>query len=150
MYKKSITFENFEGEKVTKDLYFNLTKAELTKLQLSYKDGFDKHVESIIHPEDGRVDPKKLMDLFEMLIIKAYGVRTDDGFIKDEQKAKAFMTTEAYSELFMELLSNEKSQTEFFLGIIPRDLAAQAKDEIDKRKADNNVLPGPGADSSSN
>lgn len=149
MYKKTITFENFEGEKVTKDLYFNLTKAELTKLQLSYKDGFDKYVESIIHPVDGEVEPKKLMDLFEMLILKAYGVRNEDGFIKDEQKAKAFMTTEAYSELFMELLSNEKSQTEFFLGIVPKDLAAQAKDELEKKNAEN-VLPGPGATPSSN
>ena len=48
MYKTSVTFENFEGEKVTKDLYFNLTKAQITKLQLSYKQGFDKYVDEII------------------------------------------------------------------------------------------------------
>ena len=151
MYKTSVTFENFEGEKVTKDLYFNLTKAEITKLQLSYKQGFDKYVDSIIHPISGEPDPDKIMDLFEMLILKAYGVRTEDGFIKSPEKAQAFLTTEAYSELFMRLLQDEKAQTDFFMGIMPRDLAAQAQAELDKTKAeevkDVEVLPGPGSSS---
>ncbi len=155
MYKKTVTFENFEGEKVTRDLYFNLTKAEITKLQLSYKGGFDKYVESIIHPLDGEPDPQKIMDVFEMLILKSYGVRTEDGgFIKTKEKAQAFVTTEAYSELFMELLTNEKAQTDFFMGIMPKDIAAQAMAELEKKEttADTveevkavEVIPGPGA-----
>ena len=151
MYKTSVTFENFDGEKVTKDLYFNLTRAEITKLQLSYKGGFDKYVESIIHPLNGEPDPQKIMDLFEMLIIKAYGIRTEDGFIKSPEKAQAFLSTEAYSELFMKLIQDEKAQTDFFMGIMPRDIAAQAKAEIDNRnkveKIEGEVVPGPGSSS---
>lgn len=151
MYKTTVTFENFEGEKVTKDLYFNLTKAEIMKLQLSYKQGFDKYVEDIIHPLDGEPDPQKIMDLFEMLILKSYGVRTEDGFIKSPEKAQAFVSTEAYSELFMKLLSDEKAQTEFFMGIMPRDIAAQAQVELAKANKeeikDVEVLPGPGSSS---
>ena len=148
MYKKTVTFEDFDGEKVSRDLYFNLTKAEITKLQLSYRDGFDKYVESIIHPLDGEPDPQKIMDLFEMLILKAYGVRTEDGFIKTPEKAQAFVTTEAYSALFMELLQDEKAQADFFTGIMPRDIAAQAMAEIEKNKQlevkEAEVIPGPG------
>lgn len=152
MYKTSVTFENFEGEKVTKDLYFNLTKAEITKLQLSYKQGFDKYVDEIIHPIDGEPDPQKIMDLFEMLILTSYGVRTEDGFIKTPEKAQAFATTEAYSELFMRLLTDEKAQSDFFMGIMPRDLAAQAQAEIEKANKveeikDVEILPGPGSSS---
>lgn len=151
MYKTSVTFENFEGEKVTKDLYFNLTKAEITKLQLSYKQGFDKYVDEIIHPISGEPDPQKIMDLFEMLILKSYGVRTEDGFIKTPEKAQAFVTTEAYSELFMRLLQDEKAQTEFFMGIMPKDIAAQAMAELEKNKVeevkDAEILPGPGSSS---
>lgn len=152
MYKTSVTFENFEGEKVTKDLYFNLTKAEIMKLQLSYKQGFDKYVDEIIHPLDGEPDPQKIMDLFEMLILKSYGVRTEDGFIKSPEKAQAFVTTEAYSELFMRLLSDEKAQTDFFMGIMPRDIAAQAQVELEKANnkeeiKDVEVIPGPGSSS---
>ena len=152
MYKTSVTFDNFEGEKVTKDLYFNLTKAEIMKLQLSYKQGFDKYVDEIIHPLDGEPDPQKIMDLFEMLILKSYGVRTEDGFIKSPEKAQAFVTTEAYSELFMKLLSDEKAQTDFFMGIMPRDIAAQAQIELDKSNKveeikDVEIIPGPGSSS---
>lgn len=136
MYKTNVTFENFDGEKVSKDLYFNLTKAEITKLQLSYPEGFDKHIDNIIHPLSGDPDPKKIMDLFEMLILKAYGVRTEDGgFVKSQAKAEEFLSTDAYSELFMRLIADEKAQTEFFLGIMPRELAAQASAEIEKNKA---------------
>lgn len=146
MYKTNVTYENFDGEQVTKTLYFNLTKAEITKLQLSYKEGFDKYVETVIHPVDENgnkvdPDPQKIMDLFEMLILKAYGVRNDDGFIKDETKTKVFVTSEAYSELFMRLLSDEKAQTEFFMGIMPKDLVAQAQTEIEKQKAEADVVP---------
>ena len=151
MYKTTVTFENFEGEKVTKDLYFNLTKAEIMKLQLSYKQGFDKYVEEIIHPLVGEPDPQKIMDLFEMLILKSYGVRTEDGFIKSPEKAQAFASTEAYSELFMKLLSDEKAQTDFFMGIMPRDIAAQAQVELAKTNKeeikDVEVIPGPGSSS---
>ena len=151
MYKTSVTFENFEGEKVTKDLYFNLTKAEIMKLQLSYKDGFDKYVEEIIHPISGEPDPQKIMDLFEMLILKSYGVRTDDGFIKTPEKAQAFVTTEAYSELFMKLISDEKFQIDFFTGIMPKEMAANINAEIEKNKIEEvknaEVIPGPGSSS---
>ncbi len=135
MYKTSVTYENFDGEKVTKDLYFNLTKAEITKLQLSYEDGLDKYIDSIIHPLSGKPDPKKIMDLFEMLIVKAYGIRTEDNkFRKNKDLAEEFLSTDAYSELFMRLISDEKAQTEFFLGIMPRDVAAKAQAELDKQK----------------
>lgn len=151
MYKTSVTFENFEGEKVTKDLYFNLTKAEIMKLQLSYKDGFNKYVDEIIHPINGEPDPQKIMDLFEMLILKSYGVRTDDGFIKTPEKAQAFVTTEAYSELFMKLISDEKFQIDFFTGIMPKEMAANINAEIEKNKIEEvknvEVIPGPGSSS---
>lgn len=140
MYKTSVTYENSDGEKVTKDLYFNLTKAEITKLQLSYPEGFDKYIDSIIHPLSGNPDPKKIMDLFEMLILKAYGVRTEEGdFVKSQAKAEAFLSTDAYSELFMRLIGDEKAQTDFFLGIMPRDVAAQASAEL-KKNAEPEVV----------
>lgn len=141
MYKTSVTFENYDGEKITKDLYFNLTKAEITKLQLSYEGGFDKYIDSIIHPLSGNPDPKKIMDLFEMLILKAYGIRTEDGgFVKSPEKAQEFLSTDAYSELFMRLIGDEKAQTEFFLGIMPRDIAAQASAELVKKNSEPEVI----------
>jgi len=138
MYKTSVTYEDsFTGNQVTRDLYFNLTKAEITKLQLSYKDGFDKYVREVIDS----ADPGKIMDLFEMLILKAYGVRTAEGdFLKSKERSEAFVTTEAYSELFMRLIQNQEEQEKFFMGVIPKDLADQASAELKKIENENNVV----------
>ena len=37
MLKKTVTYENYLGVTVTKDFYFNLNKAELTKMQMLEK-----------------------------------------------------------------------------------------------------------------
>lgn len=139
MYTTKVTYnDEFTGNQVTRDLYFNLTKAEITKLQLSYKDGFDKYVRSVIDSED----PAKIMDMFEMLILKAYGVRTPEGdFLKSKERSEAFATTEAYSELFMRLIQSQEEQEKFFMGVIPKDLAEAASAEMKKiENQENNVV----------
>lgn len=131
MYKYTVNYENFDGESVSEDLYFNLTKAEITKLQLTTPGGFDKHIQAIIDSKD----TGKIIELFEKLILMSYGQRTPEGgFKKDKNIVDQFVTTEAYSELFMALLSDADKQQAFFTGIMPKDLAAQATKEIEAKK----------------
>ena len=153
MYKTNVTFENFEGEKVSKDLYFNLTKAEIMELQYSYEGGFTAYLDSIIHPISGKPDPKKVMDLFKLMIMKSYGVRTEDGgFRKNKDLAEEFLSTDAYSELFMKIINDEKAMNDFLFGILPREAQEQAKIEMEKRTkeieetakaVEDNVVPIP-------
>ncbi len=35
MLKKTMTFETYDGEMVTEDFYFNMSKAEVAELELS-------------------------------------------------------------------------------------------------------------------
>ena len=42
MRKETITYEDFDGEERTKDLYFHLTEAEITLLNLTEYGGFSK------------------------------------------------------------------------------------------------------------
>jgi len=39
MLKKSITYSDLDGNSVTDDFYFNLSKSELVEMELSEKDG---------------------------------------------------------------------------------------------------------------
>ena len=57
------------------------------------------------------------------MIQKSYGVKTPDGrgFVKRPEDLEAFMATEAYSELFMELVTNATAAAEFVNGIMPND-----------------------------
>lgn len=117
MLKKTIKYVDYDGNERTEDFYFNLTKAELTEMELSHDGGFVKMTERIVAAQDS----KRIVELFKELILKAYGEKSPDGrqFIKNQEIRDAFAQTEAYSELFMELATNTDSAIAFVNGIIP-------------------------------
>lgn len=120
MLKKTIAFEDFDGQPLVEDFYFNLSKAEIAEMELVQKDGLVKYLEKIIK-EDNR---DKLMELFKSLITKSVGRRSEDGrrFDKSPEITADFVGTNAYSELFVELASNAEMAAEFVKGIVPASL----------------------------
>ena len=125
MLKKTITYNDFDGNKRTEDFYFNLTQAEIVKMDLAADGGsMEKMLNKIIRTED----IKKIADIVDDFIKKSYGEKSDDGkrFIKSPELSEAFAQTEAYSQLFIELLSEEGANlAKFVNGIIPQDVAAE-------------------------
>lgn len=117
MYKKSITYTDYNGLERTEDFYFNLNQTELTMLDASVPGGFKKMVEDIIAAKDGN----KIMTTFASIIKKAYGEKSPDGryFDKSDEISRRFACTEAYNQFFLELVTNEESAVEFINGIIP-------------------------------
>lgn len=123
MLKKSITYTDYDGNKRTETFWFGLNQAELTKMSVVKDGGLDKYCEKIIETRDGQ----KLVDIFDELILKSYGEKSLDGkrFIKrgpnGEVLANMFMETEAYNQLFIELM-DAKNMVAFIRGIVPSDL----------------------------
>ena len=120
MLKKSITYTDYAGEEITEDFYFNLTKAELVELEMSHKDGLSDSLKKIIEAKDGQ----EIIREFKKILLTAYGQRSPDGrrFIKNQQLRDEFESTEAYSVLFMELVTNADAAAEFVSKVIPQDL----------------------------
>lgn len=120
MLKKTITYTDYEGNERTEDFYFNLSKAELMEMELSSSGGMEKYIKRIINERDNA----KIVAIFKELVLKAYGVKSDDGkrFIKSEQLRDEFSQTEAYSDLFFELATNADAASDFVNGIIPKNL----------------------------
>lgn len=118
MLKKTITYTDYNDQEQTEDFYFNLSKAELTEMELSVKGGLVKMIEEIVAAEDN----KEIVAIFKDLIIKSVGVKSKDGrrFIKNEVVVGDFLQTEAYSVLFMELASDAKAAADFVNGITPK------------------------------
>lgn len=132
MYAKKIKSTNFiDGTEREQTYYFNLSKAELMEMELSTDGGLKSYIERIV---EAKKTPE-LVALFKKLILMSYGERSDDGmrFIKtrpDGSKLSAeFEQTDAYSELFTELATNEQSAVDFINGIIPAQLQAQVAEE---------------------
>ena len=119
MLKKTITYTDYNDHQRTEDFYFNLSKAELVELELSASGGLTVMMDRIIAAEDNPT----LFKIFKDLVLKAYGVKSDDGrkFIKNQAVRDDFAQTEAYSVLVMELVSDAEKAAEFFNAIIPQD-----------------------------
>jgi hypothetical protein len=129
MLKKTITYEDFDGEQRTEDFYFNLTKAELMEMNLGTYGGLDKMIEKIVNTQD----VPKIISLFKDIVLKSYGEKSDDGkrFVKSEEIRNSFAQTNAYSDMFMELATDADAAAAFINGIVPKDVAA----EIEKQEA---------------
>lgn len=119
MLKKTITYTDYNGNQRTESFWFNLTKAEVTRMEMSVQGGMAEMIDRIIDAQDA----PSLISTFETMIQKSYGVKTPDGrgFVKRPEDLEAFMATEAYSELFMELVTNVTAAAEFVNGIMPND-----------------------------
>ena len=140
MYSKKVKYEDYDGNEREVELYFNLNKAELLELQLSWDGGLEKVLEKIIAEKD----QKRMIEMFKMIILKAYGEKSLDGnrFIKTPDVVEAFTQTEAYSELFMELATDDKAASEFINGIMPKKLIEEAKKlEAEQKQGQVAALP---------
>lgn len=128
MLKKTITYENLDGETTSEDFYFNLTKAELAEMELSYDGGFGEYLRKIVDAKSGR----QIITAFKEIVGKAYGERSEDGkrFLKSEDRTNEFLSSEAWSELFMELISEPKAGADFVNAIIPQSMVNEVQAQV--------------------
>lgn len=122
MLKKTIKYTDYDGNEREEDFYFNLSKAEITEMELSKEGGMSEYIKKISATQNG----PELIKLFKDIIIKSYGEKSLDGkrFIKNKELTEAFTQTEAYSELFVELASNADEAVKFINGIMPKNMTA--------------------------
>lgn len=117
MYKITKKFEDFNGVEKEQDFYFNLSKADILKMELSEEGGMDKRLDRLVKTKD----MKEAIKVFEGLLLMAYGVKTDDGrFVKNDQVRAEFASSAAYSEIYFELATNPEEAQKFVEGVIPK------------------------------
>lgn len=132
MLVKRISFTDYDGNQRTEEHMFNLNQSEVIKwLTTSGEYTLDKLLLRLSKERNG----KKVMEIFEDLIHRSYGVKSLDGrkFEKSEEKWKDFYETEAYSVLFTELVTDAKKAADFVNSVIPSELS----DQIEKIMKDN-------------
>lgn len=120
MIKWPITFTTYNDEEITEDFYFNLNKAELIKMQFDVNGAYSQFIERISNERD----VKRLGEEFQKIILNSYGKKSDDGrvFRKSQELRDEFEQSEAYSVLYVELLSDVNKASKFVRGILPKDL----------------------------
>jgi hypothetical protein len=137
MYIDHRTYTDYNGETRTEDFYFNLDERDITKMELGTRGGLDKVIEKITAEKD----LPKIIELFEQIIDASYGEKTADGkhFIKDPENLKLFKSTQAYSDLYMQLATDDKFAAEFINQVVPNSMkkGKQPQDHLQAGKVSN-------------
>ncbi len=136
MVKKTLTFTDFDGNKTTKDFYFNINKMEFRELDKKVPGGIQLMLDQV--QSERNLD--RFVDLLSSLILESYGENVDGRFVKTDRYGRRlsdyFAISEAWDILFMNLFNNPEELVEFMSGIIPKDMSDQFKEEVKKQEAE--------------
>lgn len=123
MLKKTISYTDYDGNQRTEDFYFNLSKAEITEMELSMEGGMRAYIQRIIAAKS----QLELVKLFKDVVLKSYGKKSADGrlFMKNDAIRAEFEAHPAYSMIYMDLVTDEAKTSAFVNGIMPADMPNQ-------------------------
>lgn len=156
MFSKEITYTDYDGKVRTEKCYFHLSKPELMQLKRAplqeIQDMMDK-IHNMENPDEelSLAEQDKLIEMMGNftydLVVRAYGEKSDDGRrfikVKDGHKlGQEFTETEAYSELYMEIITDPSKFTAFVRGIIPPEYQTELDNNLPELREDNLVQIG--------
>ena len=117
MFKINKKYTDYNGVEKEEDFYFNLTKADLLKMELSEDGGMDKRLEKLVKTKD----MKEAIKVFEGLLLMSFGIKTEDGrFVRNDEARARFVSSAAYPEIYFDLATNTDLANEFIANIIPK------------------------------
>lgn len=135
MFKKTMTFDDLEGNEVTQTFYFNYTKKEVAEL-LEFKQ-LEKKLEQLQKPveESGLSqveNTRQAYDIFQDLILDAYGEKGADNvtFRKTPELREHFKSHVAFVEMIFEFIGNAQLAAQFIENCLPPKLVARAKEDL--------------------
>lgn len=140
MFKKTVEFEDFDGNRQSKDFYFHISKAELLEMAAT-SDDMQARIKRIIESKDGGA----ILNEFRELIKLAVGVRSEDGqrFIKDAAAQSTLLDSPAFDELLMELATNANASVEFVQQLIPEKMQKEMQNQLKKNASGPNPFAEP-------
>lgn len=125
MIKKTITFQNLDGEKVTQDFYFAMSLNET--LTEAAEGTLIQDTQQITQ---GGATGTHIYKTMTAILSRSVGRRSEDGshLIKTPEFTFGFMNSDAFSVLLFEMLNNADKAAEFFTEIFPANLADKVKE----------------------
>lgn len=134
MITKTLTFETFDGEKVTKTFSFHMNKSELLKWETENRDqSVGKQIQDAVNNKD----PKGIFDFIYELILRSYGEKSDDGmsFVKTRNGValrENFENSIPFDTLLDELLNDPDKLNAFIEHVFPAEVLKMGADQMEK------------------
>ena len=150
MFKKTMKFDNLDGEEVQQTFYFNFNKKEIIELMqfgriqshtdvtreaIPLEEAMKKLNTSVEESGLSEIEnSRQAYNIFQDLLLDAYGVKGEDNvsFNKTPELRHYWSTHVAFPELVFEFLENPALAAEFVEKCLPPRLVAQAKTQMQK------------------
>ena len=128
MFERAFTYEGFDGKTYTDTWGFYLSKADLLEIQLGSFVGLDQLIKHLIDTKNG----KEIMAIVKEIILKSVGRPSQDNkrFIRNQEIRDEFEQSDAYSQLFEELVMDGEKTLSFIIEAVPRQIGEKMKEEL--------------------
>lgn len=126
MFKHTIEYTDFNGNERNEDFYFHLSSPEVIRLEAEIGKPLAEHTKEL----NDNQNLNELLKFLEKMILSAYGQKTTDGksFIKNQKLREEFEYSQAYAEMFEQLLANPDLARKFGEGVV--DNGKQRKNQV--------------------
>ena len=120
MLVREFTYKDFNNIERKESFCFNLSRADLLEMELGAYGGLDEMMRRLIQEKQ----PEKIVAMFKNLILTAVGRKSPDGrrFERSQEIRDDFYQTNAYSQLFSELVLNPPKMREWLLQTVEDDV----------------------------
>ena len=149
MLKKTVKYEDFDGNLRTEVLHFNLNRVELMDVAMNLPGKVTTSLAEDVNEIDeteavsrmfGALGNKGIYEFIKMLVEKSYGVKSADGrkLEKSEELLEDFKQTLAYEAVIMELIGGDGTAASTFINnVLPKDVM----ENMIKNQRGNAVVP---------
>lgn len=119
MFKITKTYKDYDGNEMTNDFYFSLSKQEIVELNFTSPGGLVRYIESIQKTNDGG----EIIGFFKKILLASYGQKVFDPkfgtrFSKLPEYVEQFVSTRAFSMIYMDLATDAKLAADFIRGVV--------------------------------
>lgn len=103
MFKHTVEYNDFNGSERKEDLYFHLSLPEVTRLEAEIGKSLEDHIKELTNNQE----TSELLAFLERIMLSSYGKKTLDGksFHKSKEAREAFEYSQAYAELFEQIIT---------------------------------------------
>lgn len=128
MLTKTITYENFNGESVTKTLFLHIKATTLARMELGHESNghtFPELLQKLID----ETEYEQLYDVVEELVIMAYGEKSEDGesFVQTDEMREKFKNSAVFEAVMTEILMDgSENAIDFIRALVPKSLLDKA------------------------
>ena len=129
MFKHNIKYVDFNGNERDEDFYFHLSIPEVTRLEAKFGAPIDTYIKTLVDNQQ----LADMLDFLEDIILTSYGRKTTDGksFIKNQQLRTEFEYSQAYAELFEEMITKPELVKKFGEGVSETAKHRQNKNKVE-------------------